>query len=229
MTASQQSSSEEVVSILKQCAYHFKRKGNEAQFVCNSAVEERMQSAKWELGKLTTTNTRDRATIKKETLQLEEGLKAIICRQKHIKVGPLDELVSDSEDEKRLFKDEKEAERRSKRKWAGTAGPRRRASFTGASTTAPRPSGKGEASSLAAEAAWQESARPRALGPCYSCGQWGHIAQSCLVRIPKGTYLFQRPVVSSTIVCSDVLSGEVHSFCHISTLECESLSAGVQL
>ena len=65
------------------------------------------------------------------------------------------ELASDSEDKKRLFNVEEEAERRSKRKRSAATWPRRRASFVGPSSTVPRPSGKGEASSLAAEAARQ--------------------------------------------------------------------------
>ena len=72
------------------------------------------------------------------------------------------ELASDSEDEKRLFKAEKEAERRSKL--------RKSSSFAGLSSTAPRPSGRGKSSGLAFEAAWQQCARARVLGPFYGCG-----------------------------------------------------------
>ena len=216
VTANQESSSEEVVSKLKQRAYRFKQKGNEAQFAFNSSVEERIQSAKRELTKLTTADSKDQSSVRKATIQLDEGLKAIACRQKHIKIADRselgwqvvaayesDELASDSEDEKRLFKAEKEAERRSKRKRSpATTWPRRKASFSGPSTTAPRPGPKGEPSGSAAEAARQQSARPRVLGPCYGCGQWGHLVESCSVRLPKGTYPFQQPVVSSAVVCS---------------------------
>ena len=40
VTASQESSQEEVTSKLKQCVNHFKRNGNEVQFIFSSALEE---------------------------------------------------------------------------------------------------------------------------------------------------------------------------------------------
>ena len=40
VTANQERSLEKVVSKLKQCIYQFKQKGDEAQFVFNSATEE---------------------------------------------------------------------------------------------------------------------------------------------------------------------------------------------
>ena len=229
VTANQESSSEEVVSKLKQRAYRFKRKGNEAQFVFNSSVEERIHSAKRELMKLTTPDPRDQTIVRKATLQLDDDLKAIACQQKHIKIADcselgwqvvaayeIDELALDSKDEKRLFKAEKEAEIRSKRKRSAATWPRRRASFAGPSTTAPRHGAKGEPSGSATEAARQQSARPRVLGPCYECGQWGHLVESCSVRVPKGTYPFQQPVVSSAVVCSGG---------HVSKLKCGSVNA----
>ena len=197
VTANQESSSEEVVSKLKQRAYRFKRKGNEAQFVFNSSVEERIHSAKRELTKLTTPDPRDQTIVRKATLQLDEGLKAIACQQKHIKIADCselgwqvvaayesDELASDSEDKKRLFKAKKEAERRSKRKQLTATWPRRRTSFAGPSTTAPSPGAKGEPSGSAAEAAQQKSATSRVLGPCYGCGQCRGVAAG-----PAGTAL----------------------------------------
>ena len=68
--------------------------------------------------------------------QLQEGIQVIVCRQKRIKLADCsdygwavvkayynDRLASDSEDEKRLFKAEKTAEREiSKRKRCSTKG-----------------------------------------------------------------------------------------------------------
>ena len=212
--------------------------GNQAQFVINSSVEGRIHSAKCELTKLTTSDSRDSTVVKKATLQLDEALKVITCWQKHIKITDQlelgwqvmatyesDELASDSEDEKRLFNSKKEAESRSKRKQSAATWPRRMALFQGPSIMAPRPGAKGKPSGSAAEAAWQQSARPRVLGPSNSCGQWGHLVESCSITVPKGTYPFQQPVVSSAVVCSGGISSMVHSCSHISKLKYESLNA----
>ena len=92
MTAGQESSEEEVVSKLKQRAYSFRRKGHEARFNFNSTVEEHMQAAKQELKKLTPTEAKDQEAARKVTLHLDEGLKTIAARQKHIKIADRSEL-----------------------------------------------------------------------------------------------------------------------------------------
>lgn len=97
-----------------------------------------MQAAKWELNKLTPTKVKDQLAVRKATLYLDEDLKAIAARQKHIKIADhsklswqvvvayeSDELVSDSDNEKRLFKAKKMAERKSKHEWASCAGARK--------------------------------------------------------------------------------------------------------
>ena len=86
-------------------------------------MEDHVQSAKWEIAKLTPTNAKDQASVRKVTLHLDQGLQAIACQQKHIKLADRSELgwqvvaayesndfASDSDDEKRLFKAEKEVE-----------------------------------------------------------------------------------------------------------------------
>ena len=83
VTASQESSSHEVVAKLQKRTYQFKKKGNEAQFTFNTTVEEHIEAAKRELGKLTPGNEKEQATTKRAAAHLHEGLKAIACRQKH--------------------------------------------------------------------------------------------------------------------------------------------------
>jgi len=70
-----------------------------------------------------------KVAITKAMAELEEGTKAIAVRQKHIKIADSselgwgvvavydnDELAENSDDEKRLFKAEKEAERKQQKK-----------------------------------------------------------------------------------------------------------------
>ena len=63
--AGQETSSQEVVKKLNKRSYQFKHKGNEAQFVLNTTVEEHFDAARKE--------------------NLKEGIKVIEQRQKHIK------------------------------------------------------------------------------------------------------------------------------------------------
>ena len=78
---------------------------------------------------------------------------AVACRQNHIKIVDRsdlgwqvvaayesNDLASDSDDKKRLFRAEKEAKRRSKRKIITTVGARKRKNFPKGPPVAPRPS-----------------------------------------------------------------------------------------
>ena len=122
VTAGQETSSQEVVKRLNKRSYQFKRKGNEAQFVFNTTVEEHFDAARKELGKLNPTNEHEKDIVKKTAAPLKEGIKAIEVRQKHIKIADRselgwavvaayedDELASDSDDEKRIYRAEREA------------------------------------------------------------------------------------------------------------------------
>ena len=119
----QECTSQEVARMMGKRSYQFRKKGNEAQFDFNTKVEDHIEAARKELGKVTPSNP-DKATVSKAIAHLDEGTKAIVVRQKHIKVADRsefgwsvvsiyesDELAENSDDEKRLFKAEKEAER----------------------------------------------------------------------------------------------------------------------
>ena len=127
VTTSQESSSQEVVKKLNRRAYQFQKKGNEAQFNFNSSVDDHISAAKKELKKLTPTGEQDRAIVQNVTNHLDEGTKSIEVRQKHIRLADRselgwavvtayenDELASDSDDEKRIYRAEREAERMQK-------------------------------------------------------------------------------------------------------------------
>ena len=89
-----------------------------------------MTSTKNELTKLSTEDEQKKTVVKRLKTCLNESIKAIEVRQKHIKIADRselgwavvtayedDELASDSGDEKQIYKAEREAERLSKRKW----------------------------------------------------------------------------------------------------------------
>ena len=82
----QESSSQEVVKKLNKRTYQFQRKGNEAQYLFNSSVENRLESAKKELTKLTPASDVQTAIVKRVKTYLDEGTKAIEVCQKHKKL-----------------------------------------------------------------------------------------------------------------------------------------------
>ena len=121
VTATQESSSQEVVKKLNKRAYQFQKKGNEAQFIFNSSVEDHISAAKKELKKLDPTGEQDKTTLKNATTHLDEGIKAIEVRQKHIRIADRSEMgwavTGDCIRERRTRRTRKEStERRGRRK-----------------------------------------------------------------------------------------------------------------
>ena len=126
VTAGQEAASQEVVKRINKRSYQFQKKGNEAQFVFNATVEEHVETARTELSKVMPAVTEEQQlTIKKAVAELDKGAKAIATRQNHIRIADRSELgwsvvtayesgklVDNSDDVKRLFKAEQEAERR---------------------------------------------------------------------------------------------------------------------
>ena len=85
-----------------------------------------------ELGKLNPIEEHDNAIVKKTSKLLKEGIKAIEVRQEHIKIEDQaklgwaviaayeeDELALDSDNEKQIYRAEREAEQVDKRKHPG--------------------------------------------------------------------------------------------------------------
>ena len=138
---------------------------------------------------------------------MDEGLKSLEKWQKHIKVADRSEfgwatvehyeshpLAADSDDEKRLEKAKKEAERAAnKRRRGSTAAGTKKKNLSGAGPS-PRP--REPPVAVPPPLLPQVPARvPRVpvLGPCFSCGQYGHLAKMC----PKKTvYPLNQPLVS---------------------------------
>ena len=87
--ASQASTSQEVMAKMNKKAYHFKKKGNEAQFIFNSMVEDHIDAAKKTLGKMAPNSDTDKASLEKATTELDQGKEAIRVRQKHIHIADL--------------------------------------------------------------------------------------------------------------------------------------------
>ena len=140
-----------------------------------------------------------------------------------------DELASDSDDEKRIYRAEREAERVAKRKRPGGSNAARKKAAAG--DTAPmQPGARGQNS----QGSRPPVARPRLVGPCYRCAEWGHLVANCPK--PKQLYPFAQPLVSkageslnsSHSVCAD--SSTSHVVCVNTTdYECSLKTRGTCL
>ena len=144
-------------------------------------------------------------------------MKALGKRQKHIKVADrsdygwstvqhydLNPLASDSDDEKRLEKAEKEAEHAANKCLkGGNANARKRARNWSEGPTqnnrkeppmATNSSGTGPAPLI--------PPRPRAVGPCYRCAAWGHLAPNYPAK--EKAYPFCQSLVSKADLVNKV-------------------------
>ena len=206
VTTGQEETSQEVVKRITKRAYQFQKKGNEAQFMFNSTVEEHIETVKKEMAKVLPSAAADQKTaLTKAMTKLNEGTKVIAVRQKHIKIADHselgwgvvaayenDDLAKNSDNERRLFKAEKEAERRQqkkKRKLNPTMGARKR-SEVGAGPEVPAGRGGGAGNR-------PPPARPRLIGPCFRCGEFGHLVASCPK--PRLMYPLNQPLVSKAV------------------------------
>ena len=178
--------------------YAFKKKSNEEQARVNSRIDETLAEAQAELDDHTSA-AGPSATVSRAQDAIARGRKAIAERQKLIRIADrseygwavveeytADELADDSDDEKRLEKAEKAAERKiaKRRKRADPAGAasgrpfkRRMAMQTVPPATTVRPPSP-MTPQLVRPAAVTPTT-PRAIGPCFACGQMGHLRSYC--------------------------------------------------
>ena len=143
-------------------------------------LDDSITAAKLELAQVKPTDKGQHKCLNKAEAHLDEGKKALGTRQKHIMVADrsdyswatvqqydINPLVTDSEDEKRLEKAEKEAKRlanKRKRAGNGVTGKKPRCNCSeGAGRREPGVSGG------CGPPATVSQARPRVLGPCFKC------------------------------------------------------------
>ena len=83
----------EVIKRIDKRSHQFQKKGNEAQFVFNTTVEEHVETARKELLKVMPAVTeKQQLAIIKAVTELDKGSKAIATSQKHIRIANCSEL-----------------------------------------------------------------------------------------------------------------------------------------
>ena len=170
----------------------FKRKGNEKQHQFNELVQDKIEAAQ--------NLSSAPLAIEKAKEALKEGEKLMKDRQKLIRIADRskygratvseyeeDELAEGSDDEKRLYRAELRAGKKSK---AGKAAKRKKEQFTRRESWAWKPRWQPQSSGVSAAVVSQPSSssamkftymgRPQSmLGPCFECGKLGHLKNSC--------------------------------------------------
>ena len=167
--------------------YSFKRKGNEEQAGFNEKVEDVVAEAQAHIS-----GDGSPPAIARSQEALMNGTKLLAERQKLIKIADCsefgwgvvaeytaDELAEDSDDEKRLEKAEKAAERKAakrKKKPIAKTGKGRYSALQ------PSPSGSVPVSAPMTYPPKRPqllSMPMRAAGPCFACGEMGHLRSYC--------------------------------------------------
>ena len=178
----------------------FRKKGHQEQHEFNEKVCECLEEAADEIGKRPLTES----ALDKASKCIQEGMKLITARQKLIRIADrsefgwgvvaeyqADELASGSDDEKKLEKAERAAERKIlKKKKARPASrgpmPKFHQPHGGPYAVVPwaRPAGGQPGQQSSARGQIPVPKPPATIGPCYSCGEMGHLKRSCPKLLP---------------------------------------------
>ena len=161
------------------------------------------------MGKLAPIDEGQKGIVQRTAQHLNEGTKVLAVQQKHIRIADRldlgwavvqaymdDELASDSDDERKLFKASQEAQQTVKRKRAesaAAAATKRRAVPSHASGEPQTQAGPSQRFNHGFRPA---TARPRMVGPCYRCGELGHLVANCPK--PRQQYSFEQSLVKET-------------------------------
>ena len=173
--------------------YKFKKKAHEEQSQVNEKVDEAIKEAESELQTGGSSSAPSAGNIKAALESLKQGRLLLAERQKLIKIADrselgwavvseytADELADDSDDEKRMEKAEKAAERKAarKRKAVPASDRTKAARRSVVHDMQPRLSVPFANHQVIRRVPIQSST-PKQLGPCYSCGQMGHLKHYC--------------------------------------------------
>ena len=123
--AAQEKTSQDVVKKIGNITYQFKNKGHEHRYHFKCGVEEAINSTRTDLESL---NPNEKAALQSANAKLDEGIKALATKQKHIKIVDHsdhgwrmvvhyqeDPIASGPEDEKEIEQEESRAEKDTKK------------------------------------------------------------------------------------------------------------------
>ena len=181
--------------------YTYRRKGNEEQAVFNSRLDETVAEAETELAVVSPGAPTPTTAISKARECLKKGRQLLAERQKLIRIADrselgwgvvaeytADELADDSGDEKRLEKAERAAEhkasKRKRKRGTTSMGGRPRAGRNPQGQVSSAPAGTPpfhQPTTALSRRPIMAGLPPaaRVAGPCFACGEMGHIRIHC--------------------------------------------------
>ena len=219
VNTAQEKTSVDVAKRIGDTSYQFQKKGHAHQHKFNCGIEEAISS---ELTRLKPTVPEEREALRRAENSLDNDMKQLATRQKHIKIADRlehgwatvdhykdDPLASGPEDEKEIDRAEskaekdvkKEADRGTNKRSRGGGGQgaynKRRYQYRDQPywNDHQRRGGYGYSGDRRDQWGPQRPFKPRMLGPCFQCGAYGHIAKFC--GAPRRPYPFTQPAGSS--------------------------------
>ena len=208
----------------------FRFKGNEDQFYFNEKLKEAMDDSAAELVKATSdpaisSSPKLSGVLEGAKKAVEEGMKLLTQRQKHIRLADrseqgwkmvheyeMDDLATDSGDEKRIAKAEKAAESKAatakKKTQRMSKGPLSRNVSTPVSYSRPtwQPPQRSNFRVNPGNSFGYPHVRPDGpIGPCHACHEYGHLRKYC-PKYKSQQYPFDVKV--RVIECESVMSDE---------------------
>ena len=175
--------------------FTYRRRGNEEQATFNARVDESLAQAEGDLASVTAGPSATSA-LRRVKEAIQQGWRLLDERQKLIRLADrsehgwgvvdeytADDLADDSDDERRIEKVERAAERKAGKRRKQRQAPGTRASparFPDAGTQTAVPGMSREAPPFS-QTRWP-AAVARPVGPCHFCGEMGHLRLYCLVR-----------------------------------------------
>ena len=218
--------------------YEYKRKGNQEQAAFNAKVDEAVAEAELHIEEAGPSTA---PALERAKEALKKGRQFLAERQKLIKgvvqEYTADELAEDLGDEKRLEKTERAAElkaaKRRKKKASSVQSSRSRSlsvRMPGAAAREPAPPYHVPSSSTRRFASMTAPTPVRrVVGPCYACGEMGHMRMSCpRVAGPDRSRKWY-PLLIGDIVHESGVDGRPpeRSVCDVDDVVCENLSGDV--
>lgn len=87
VTVAQEKTLQELAQRVTKSSYQLQRKGHKRQFNFNFGVQQSIVNAQGELIKVTPTGEKGKEVLKKVSVALDEGAKALATRQKHVQLA----------------------------------------------------------------------------------------------------------------------------------------------
>ena len=178
----------------------FKRKGNERQYRFNESLQEHLHTANVKLQEVSASSSTVSSALQQAQLAIEEGTRLLRLRQKAIRLADrsefgwsfvaeydADELADDSDDERKIEKAEKAAERKAAmaRKKQGHS-VQQSASYGREIPSNRLLQGRRVLDVVPTESPAVSPGRKvcpaTGAGTCFFCGEFGHFRRNC----PKG-------------------------------------------